>query len=142
MERSDRDVGDFIESLPAESRDSITTLDGIIADVMTGLPRALYTGTFWGGSHQEIIGYGSMEYQRSDGADVSWFLVGLAQQKNYISLYINAVEDGQYLSEKYGKDLGKVKVGKASVSFKDAADIDTERLRALIARARGIGDQG
>ena len=114
------------------------TLDTAFSGVMDGLDRVLFEGTFWGGSEQEIIGYGAGDYTRPNGTTVDWFMVGLALQKNYISVYINAVEDRQYLSEKYGKDLGKVKVGKASLSFKGVTDIDLDKLTELVAKAREL----
>ena len=68
-------------------------------------------------------------------------MVGLALQKNYISVYLNAVEDRQYLSEKYGSDLGKVKVGKASLSFASVDDIDLDRFTDLVGKARDLFQQ-
>ena len=140
MEKTDRDVGAFLESLPEDVRADMTLLDSRISTVMAGLPRVLYEGRLWGGTDQEIIGYGIQRYQRSDKKEVEWFLVGLAQQKNYLSLYVSAVEDRQYLSEKYGKDLGKVKVGKSSISFKTVEDIDLEKLTRFLEKARQIGE--
>ena len=136
MEISGRNVDEYLAGLPEPLRADLTALDAVIAAEMKELPRELYEGKFWGGSDQQIIGYGRYSYQRSDKKTVEWFVVGLAAQKNYLSLYIAAVEDGQYLSEKYGKDLGKVKVGKSSISFKAAADIDTDELASLVRRAR------
>lgn len=138
MDKTDRDIGSFLASLPDDARGDMTTLDIEISEVMAGLPKALYTGKFWGGSDQEIIGYGTYSYQRADKTNVEWFVVGLALQKNYISLYINAVEDRQYVAEKYGKDLGKVKVGKSSISFDSLAAIDLDKMLSLIRRAREI----
>jgi hypothetical protein len=138
MEISDRDIDEYLASLPADVQNDVAALDDVIGSVMEGLPRELYVGKFWGGSDQEIIGYGRLSYSRSDGQDVEWFMVGLALQKNYISLYLSAVEDGQYLSETYGKDLGNVKVGKSSISFGHVADIDLDELSSLIIRAREI----
>lgn len=138
MEKTDRNIDEFLASLPEDARDDMTTLDGVIAEVMTGEPRVLYVGKFWGGSDQRIIGYGTTTTTRSDKSTVEWFLVGLALQKNYISVYISAVEDREYLSEKYGRDLGKVKVGKSSISFKAVDDIDLDKLAALVQRARDV----
>lgn len=112
------------------------TLHDVISVAMDGLEAALFVGTFWGGSEQEIIGYGMHTYQRRDKTEVEWFMVGVAVQKNYLSLYVNAVEDRQYLAEKYGAELGKVKVGKASISFKSVDDIDLDKLEDLVTRAR------
>lgn len=138
MEKTDRDIDEFLASLPDDVRDGMVTIDGVIAEVMAGEPRVLYEGTFWGGSEQQIIGYGTMTTTRSDKRTVEWFLVGLALQKNYISVYVSAVEGREYLSEKYGKDLGKVKVGKSSISFKSVDDIDLDKLAALVQRARDV----
>jgi len=136
MEISDRDIGQFLASLPDEARDDMVALDREIGKVMDGLPRELYVGKFWGGTDQEIIGYGRYSYTRPNGQAVEWFVVGLALQKNYISVYVSAVEGNEYLSEKYGHELGKVKVGKSSISFKRVADIDLDKLADLVAKAR------
>jgi hypothetical protein len=63
-------------------------------------------------------------------------MVGLAIQKNYISIYVNAVEDGQYVSEKYRSKLGKVKAGKSSISFKHLDDLDLDTLQKVVTIAR------
>ncbi len=138
MEPTNRDIGEFLASLPEDVRGDMVTLDREISAVMEGLPRSLYEGKMWGGTHQEIIGYGLDSYVRSDKRRVEWFVIGLALQKNYLSVYVNTVEDRQYLAEKYGKDLGRVKVGKSSISFARLADIDLAKLVALVRRAREL----
>lgn len=138
MERSARDVDEFLDALPEDAHRDMQTLDASFSNVMDGLDRVLFEGTFWGGSQQQIIGYGAGDYTRPNGTTVDWFMVGLALQKNYISVYLNAVEDRQYLSEKYGKEVGKVKVGKASLSFKTVEDIDVDKLTDLVAKARRL----
>lgn len=138
MQPTDRDVDEFLTSLPEGVRSDLITLDREIGAVMEGLPRALYEGKLWGGTDQEIIGYGLDSYVRSDGKRVEWFVVGLALQRNYISIYVNTVEDRLYLAEKYGKRLGKVKVGKSSISFSRLDDIDLDELVALVTKAREI----
>lgn len=138
MQPTDRDVDEFLTSLPEGVRSDLITLDREIGAVMEGLPRVLYEGKLWGGTDQEIIGYGLDSYVRSDGKRVEWFVVGLALQRNYISIYVNTVEDRLYLAEKYGRRLGKVKVGKSSISFSRVDDIDLDELVALVTKAREI----
>ncbi len=138
MQPTDRDVDEFLTSLPEGVRNDLITLDREIGAVMEGLPRVLYEGKLWGGTDQEIIGYGLDSYVRSDGKRVEWFVVGLALQRNYISIYVNTVEDRLYLAEKYGKRLGKVKVGKSSISFARLDDVDPHELVALVTKAREI----
>ena len=139
MQRSDRSIDDYLAGLDESVREDISTLHAVISPVMDSLDTVLYTGTFWGGSDQEIIGYGAQLFTRPNGKEVDWFVVGLAVQKNYISLYVNAVEDGKYLLETRGKRLGKVKVGKASISFSNSDAIDLEELSDLVSRAKEIG---
>lgn len=138
MERSSIDVSSHIQGLPDEVRSDIEVLDRVISSAMSGLDRVLYVGRFWGGSDQEIIGYGPYSYERSDKSTVDWFVVGLAVQKNYLSVYLSAVEDGEYVSEKYGKELGKVKVGKSSLSFGGVDDIDLDKLAELVILSRTL----
>ena len=138
MERTDRNIADYIASLPDDVCGDIRTLDEHISAAMAGHTKHLYVGKFWGGSDQEIIGYGTQTNIRSDKREVTWFVVGLAVQKNYLSVYISAVEDGQYVSERYGAELGKVKVGKSSLSFRSVADIDLDKLAALVTKARAL----
>jgi len=142
VETSGRNVDDFLASLPADVQSEMKSLDAIIAPRMAELPRVLFVGKFWGGSDQEIIGYGTVVSARSDGTEVEWFMVGLAAQKNYLSVYVSAVEDGKYLAEVAGRQLGKVKVGKSSISFKSVDDIDPDRLAELVARARRLLEPG
>ena len=139
MDRSARSIDDYLAGLDDDIRDDMSTLHGVIAPAFDGLDIVIYAGTFWGGSDQEIVGYGAQLFTRPNGTEVDWFVVGLALQKNYISLYVNAVENGAYLSETRGKGLGKVKVGKSSISFANAAAIDLDELAELVGRAREIG---
>lgn len=141
MERHGRDVDGFIASLPETVRADIVALDEMISDVMAGHPRELYEGKFWGGSDQEIIGYGRIQSQRSSTSDVEWFVIGLALQKSYISLYVSAVEGGRYIAETYGPGLGKVKAGKSVISFTSLDDVDSTRLRTLLERARDVSTE-
>lgn len=116
----------------------MVALDTLISDAMFGTRRELYEGKFWGGSDQSIIGYGRMSSRRSDGATVEWFVIGLARQKQAISVYVSVVEDGRYLAEARGAGVGKVKVGKSVISFRSLEDIDTTKLRHLLERAREL----
>ena len=138
MDRSTASVDEHIASLPDGVREEIAALDAEIGTVMAGMERTLWEGVFWGGSSQHIIGYGSYRYKGRSGAEGEWFIVGLAAQKNYLSVYINAADDGQSLAKLYAPRLGKVKAGSANLQFKRAADIDFDVLREMVARAREL----
>jgi len=142
MDRSTTSPDEHIASLPDGVREDIAALDAAISGVMAGEERVLWEGTFWGGSQQRIIGYGAYRYKGRSGAEGEWFVVGLAVQKNYLSLYVNAAEDGQSLVKVYAPRLGKVKAGSANLQFKRAADVDLDVLRELVARARDLTPTG
>ena len=111
-------------------------LDRLISGIMKGRARVLWEGVFWGGTRQAIIGYGDLSMPRPRGKTVDWFMVGLALQKRHISLYVNAVEDGRYIGAKYRAQLGKVKVGAASISFARLDDVNLDALRDVLRAAR------
>jgi hypothetical protein len=136
MERTDTDPDVFFASLPESRRSDMERVDAVLSKVMKGHSRVLWGGTFWGGSEQSIIGYGDYTYQRSDKKTVDWFILGLAPQKNYNSIYINASDEDGYLIQRYADRLGKVKVRSAAVTFKSADDLDLEVLEEVATLAR------
>lgn len=138
MQKTNRDPDDFLAGLDDAYRDDMIELDRRITAAMPGEERVLWEGKFWGGSDQSIIGYGDYSYTQSRGRVVNWFINGLALQKNYISVYLHAVEDRKYLAETYGPDVGKVKTGKSNISFRSLADIDIDKLVALVERSRRV----
>lgn len=136
MQKVTTPVETFIKSLPQDIQPDIATLDKEISKIMKGETRILWGGKFWGGSDQSIIGYGDLAFVGSNKKEIEWFKVGLALQKNYISIYISAVDAKGYIAEKYGKTIGKVKVGKSSISFKKLDDIDLDKLLDVIKQAK------
>lgn len=138
MERRGTDPDRYLQSLPADIREEMVGLDALITTAMPGRRRVVWEGTFWGGTEQTIIGYGDLVQERPGGATVEWFVVGLARQKNYFSIYVNATAAGRYLVADYAGRLGKAKVGSANVTFKRQADIDTETMRELVSRANEL----
>lgn len=117
---------------------SLARLDPVIAAALPGCARVLWKGILWGGTQQSIIGYGDISQARPRGKPVRWFLIGLARQKDHLSLYVNAAQDGQYLSQVYGQRLGRTRTGSASITFTSAADIDLDVLGELVRHAGGL----
>lgn len=135
MEKSDLDPDAYLASLPPERRGTMTALDALIREALPGRRRTVWTGTFWGGTEQTIIGYGDITQSRPRGPDVEWFAVGLALQKAHVSLYVNAAEGGRYLTQAYAGRLGAAKVGSASVSIRRLEDVDVDALTEMLRRA-------
>ena len=142
MQRSSTTPDEHIACLPDDVRGDIAALDARISEVMGDAGRVLWEGRFWGGSDQRIIGYGEYSYTGRSGRSGEWFIVGLAAQKNYISVFVNAADDRGYLAERYAERLGKAKVGKSSISFKRVSDIDLDMLLELVGSAREVVRSG
>jgi hypothetical protein len=139
MERSRRSVDVYLRRLPQPDRAAMVAVDEVLVAAMPGASRRLWVGTFWGGTHQEIIGYGDVTQTGGDGRAVEWFTIGLARQQRHFSLYVNAVEDGEYLAHRYADRLGTVKVGAANITFRRLEDLDLGTLRKLATRASRAG---
>ena len=138
MEIVDTDPSDYINSLDDGDRAVMLAVDQLITRTMPNRRRVLWRGVFWGGTEQTIIGYGDIRQPRPRGDDVEWFLVGLARQKQHFSLYVNAVADGAYIGQQYADRLGKVKVGSASIGFRNLDTVDLDVLAELLAQADSI----
>ncbi len=128
MNRSVADVEEFLATV--DESDGMRVLDALIAAELTGLERVLWDGVMWGGTDQRIIGYGAIEQPRPKSPAVSWFLIGLARQKDHFSMYVNAPV------ERDPARLGKVKVGPAAITFRKIDDVDLDALRRVVREAR------
>lgn len=82
-----------------------------------------------------MLGYGSFKYINYKKETIDWPIIALASQKNYISLYVCALEEGKYIAEKYKAKLGKVSVGKSCIRFKKIEDLDLGGLREVLVLA-------
>lgn len=77
-------------------------------------------------------GYGSFPYKNYKKEIIQWPVISLASQKNYISIYVCAIQNGEYIAEKYKRHLGKVNVGKSCIRFQKIEDVNLEELKKVI----------
>ena len=110
MEISSTSVDAHLASV-ADDDPELVELVGLVSAAMPDRRRELWEGVFWGGTEQTIIGIGAIEQPRPKGQSVRWFLVGVARQKRHLSVYVNAAEDGAYLSKNFADRLGAVGPG-------------------------------
>ena len=89
------------------------------------------TAAMW----KNMIGYGTYHYRYASGREGDWFVIGLANQKRYVSLYLCAAVNGEYLAEANASRLGKVSVGKSCIRFTKLANLDLEVVRELVTTA-------
>jgi hypothetical protein len=103
-------------------------LDAFIRQHAPDLPPVLSRGL------GAMLGYGEQPYQtKSMKEPVDWPVVALAAQKRHLSLYLCALEDGEYVAEKHAAELGQVSCGKSCVRFTKADQINREGLARILA---------
>lgn len=111
-----------------EREPQLRELDGFIQQHAPHLPAVIF-----GGMSGTWLGYGMQPYQtKSMKEPGEWPVIALASQKNYISLYVMATENGEYVAEKYAPDLGKVSVGKSCIRFKSLDDINLDEVAKIL----------
>ena len=66
---------------------------------------------------------------------------GIANDKQYISLYCCSADERGYVAERYRERLPKANIGKSCVRFKRLSDLDDATLRELI-RETADGEYG
>ena len=118
-----KSIKEYFDMLPKERREPMEFLHKFIQKIAPKLkPNFLYN----------MPGYGSFAYKNYKKEALNWPIVALASQKNYISIYVCAVDSGEYIAEKHKVELGKVSVGKSCIRFKKLEDINLKILGRVI----------
>lgn len=129
------DVEDYLGQIDEPRRSEIKKIHEFICQALPGHEPFIM---------HNIICYGKSKFQTKSGSKGEWFIVGLASQKNYISIYACSTVDGKYIAEKYIKELGKADIGKSCIRYANIEDIPWDTLSALlkesiaIAKANGL----
>ena len=79
-----------------------------------------------------MIGYGSFYYLDSKKQKKDWPIISLANQKNYITIYVCALIEDKVAAEKYKKDLGKLTKSISCIRFKSIEEIKLETLKTVL----------
>jgi len=118
-----KSIGEYLTMLPKGRREPVEFLHKFIRKTAPNLkPNFIYN----------MPGYGSFKCRNYKKKVMDWPIVALASQKNYISLYVCAVDKGKYLAEKYKNEWGKVSVGRSCIRFKKLEDINLKTLEKVI----------
>lgn len=116
-------MSEYFDMLPPERREAVEFIHNFIQKVTPSLkPHFAYN----------MLGYGNFKYKNNKKEELDWPTVGLASQKNYISLYVCSVVDGEYIAEKHKAKLGKVSVGKSCIRFKKIEDLNLDGLEQVL----------
>lgn len=119
-------IDELLAAVPDDRRADLQAIDELITRTAPELRRQLFVGP-----SITMIGYGEMDWERPSGSGV-WPLIGMASQKQYISLYVAATRDGETLAEHYRKRLGRTNNGKHCIRFRRVADIDLDVLAEAV----------
>jgi hypothetical protein len=117
-------------------------LDALISKAAPSLKRHFHKGTPAGepGMRFKIIGYGKSFYHATTGEKVEWPVVGVALQKNYISVYFAVTKLGAAVTDPYAGRLGELRVGRNNFSFERFDDLDSSPAAALFSEAAQVFD--
>lgn len=120
-------VKEYMETLPPGRKELIAAIDKLIRQTVPGLKPYFAIN---------MLGYGTFKYLNAKKEWVDWQVIGLASQKQHVSLYVCALEGGKYLAEAHKGELGKkVKVGKSCISFKTLEDLHLPTLKKVLKAA-------
>jgi uncharacterized protein YdhG (YjbR/CyaY superfamily) len=125
-------IASYMAALPDDRQGPIKALDKLIKKAAPKLKPCF---------SYNMLGYGKVKYLNYKKELIDWPIIALASQKQYISLYVCALEDGKYIAEKYKKELGKVSVGKSCIRFKKPEDLDMKgviKVLKLAAKSPGL----
>ena len=86
----------------------------------------------------KMIGYGPFHYTASSGERVAWPVIGVALQKNYISVYLAVTKDGAPILRGYAGRVGELRSGGSNFCFEAFDDLDATVLSSLVAEIARI----
>ncbi len=114
---------EYIAKLGEPRKTEIAALDALIRKTAPKLEPFIHSG---------VLAYGPWHYKYASGREGDWFRIGVASNKNYISLYICAGDEKGYIAERYKKSLPKANIGRSCVRFKRLSDLDQAALTRMI----------
>jgi len=137
-------IKNYIASQPEPKRDDIQALH---KRVLQALPKCKLWFEDGKNSEGKIvsnpnIGYGSYTIKYANGTTKEFFQIGVSANTTGISVYILGNKDKTYLSETYGKTLGKASVTGYCIKFKKLSDINMDVLEAAIKDGAEISLKG
>jgi hypothetical protein len=121
---------EFVEAIEEPRRSEIRRLHELIRSAAPGLEPVIMG---------KMLGYGPFHYRYETGREGDATVLSLANNKNYISLYVLCTDQGGYLAEQYKDSLPKADIGKSCVRIKRVDDLDLDVVRDLVSRAAELG---
>lgn len=116
-------VEEYLKLVPADRKKDIDFLHGFIQKAVPKLKTHFASN---------MIGYGSFYYLDSKKQKREWPIIALANQKNYITIYVCTIIADKVAAEKYKKELGKLTKGLSCIRFKKIEEINLETLKTVL----------
>jgi hypothetical protein len=118
----------------------LQSLDALIRKAAPILKRYFHAGTPAGeiGMRFKMIGYGQTRYRVKTGESTVWPVIGIALQKNYVSVYFAVNKDGAPIVDAYKGRLGELRTGQNNFSFARFDDLNAETLSSLVGETAEI----
>lgn len=116
-------VESYIQNVPDDRRADIEYLHKLIIKTVPKLKPHFATN---------MLGYGTFKYLGRKKEVLEWPVIALANQKNYISIYVCAIDHNGYIAEIFKDKLGKVSVGKSCLRFKKLEDLNLEEFKKVL----------
>lgn len=120
----------YIAEVDEKRRSDIQRLHDLVREVAPELEPTMEFG---------MLGYGKFHYKYASGREGDWMKIGIANNKQYISVYCCAADETGYVAERYRDRLPKANIGKSCVRFKRLSDLDEVALRELIRESAVAG---
>lgn len=117
---------EYIAELAEPRKSEISRIDAFIRKTMPKLEPFILS---------KMLAYGPYHFKYASGREGDWARILLASNKNYISLYVCAMNEKGYVAEQYKAKLPKASIGKSCVRFKKFDDLDLKVVRAMLKEA-------
>lgn len=127
-------INQYLAGQPEKKRSDMQTLDRVIRELLPDGKLWFLDGKDEKGKvvTNPNIGYGQRTINYADGKTKEFYQIGISANTSGISVYILGLDDKKYLSEKFGKEIGKATITGYCIKFKKLADVDLKVLRAAI----------
>ncbi|MEZ5045763.1 MAG: DUF1801 domain-containing protein [Chitinophagaceae bacterium] len=127
-------INDYISTIAEPKQSEIETLHRHVIQLF---PTALLW--FFDGKDEEgkiisnpNIGYGCYTIQYTNGKMKDFYRIGISANTSGISVYVMGLENKHYLSDNYGKTIGKASITAYCIKFKSLKDVNMHVLEEIL----------
>ena len=126
-----KQIQEYIAIQPEPKRSDMQELHGIILELMPKCRLWFLDGKDEKGKivSNPNIGYGFQTIAYANGKTRDFYQIGVSANTKGISVYILGIEDKNYLTRQYGKELGRASVTGYCIRFKTLKDIKISVLK-------------